>query len=76
LKSLPGSDGQVEVHEDVASMAKAYKTGDSIQFTATLNASYDPEKKQLPDVVGDSSVVVDVVATTTDAEVVSVENEA
>lgn len=23
-----------------------YKTGDSITFTATLNASYDPEKHQ------------------------------
>ena len=46
LKSLKGSDGEVTVHEDVTALAKAYKTGDSIAFTATLNAAYDPEKQQ------------------------------
>jgi hypothetical protein len=54
---LPGSDGEVQVHEDVTALAKAYRTGDSIQFTATLNAAYDPEKKQR-----DGVVVVDVEA--------------
>ena len=41
LKSLPGSDGEVKVHEDVTALAKGYKSGDSIKFTATLNAAYD-----------------------------------
>jgi hypothetical protein len=44
LQSLPGSDGQVKVHEDVAEMSKGYKTGTSIPFTATLNAAYDESK--------------------------------
>lgn len=43
LKSLEGSDGEVEVKEDVQEMSKAYKTGDSLEFTATVNAAYDPE---------------------------------
>lgn len=43
LKDLQGSDGQVEVKEDVKAMSKGYKTGDSLQFTATINAAYDPE---------------------------------
>ena len=62
LKSLPGSDGEVKVHEDVASLAKAYKTGDSVQFTATLNASYDEERK--PKAFAD--VIVDVAAAVVD----------
>jgi Bacterial trigger factor protein (TF) len=45
LVSLSGSDGQVQVHEDVSEMTKLYKTGTSIQFTATLNAMYDPNKR-------------------------------
>jgi len=45
LVSLSGSDGEVNVHEDVAAIAKGYKTGDSIPFTATLNAAMDPEKQ-------------------------------
>lgn len=40
LQSLPGSDGEVNVHEDVAEMAKGYMTGDSLPFTATLNAAF------------------------------------
>jgi hypothetical protein len=46
LKSLAGSDGEVNVHEDVEAIAKGYKVGDSIQFTATLNAAYDPGKSK------------------------------
>ena len=62
LLSLKGSDGEVKVHEDVAALAKAYKTGESIQFTATLNASYNPEKQQLQ-IESDGGDVVDVTAT-------------
>lgn len=40
LESIAGSNGQLEVLEDVEAMSKQYKTGDSIQFTATLNAVY------------------------------------
>ncbi|GKY91655.1 hypothetical protein MPSEU_000137400 [Mayamaea pseudoterrestris] len=39
LKALSGSDGEVTVKEDVASLAKAYKKGDSIQFTGTFKAA-------------------------------------
>jgi hypothetical protein len=46
LQSLSGSDGQVQVHEDVQAMAKVYSTGTSIQFTATLKATYDEAKIQ------------------------------
>lgn len=44
LKSLPGSDGQVKVHEEVTAMAKVYKPGNSVSFTATLDAAYDDDK--------------------------------
>lgn len=46
LKSLPGSDGEVNVHEDVVELAKKYKTGDTIPFTATLNCEYDAAQTQ------------------------------
>jgi len=39
LKSLDGSDGEVTVHEDVSAMSKGYKVGESLPFTATLNAA-------------------------------------
>lgn len=46
LKSLPGSDGSVEVHEDVKTISNGYKIGDSVQFTATFPAIFDPENVQ------------------------------
>eukprot|EP00546_Thalassionema_frauenfeldii_P004622 CAMPEP_0178919674 /NCGR_PEP_ID=MMETSP0786-20121207/14575_1 /TAXON_ID=186022 /ORGANISM="Thalassionema frauenfeldii, Strain CCMP 1798" /LENGTH=178 /DNA_ID=CAMNT_0020593645 /DNA_START=240 /DNA_END=776 /DNA_ORIENTATION=- len=49
LKSLPGSDGQVEILEDVQEFTKGYKDGTPLEFTATLNCVFDPEK--LPDAV-------------------------
>ncbi|KAL3911446.1 MAG: hypothetical protein SGILL_007278 [Bacillariaceae sp.] len=42
LKSLSGSDGEVEVLEDIPALAEKYKLGDDLQFTATFNAVYDP----------------------------------
>jgi Bacterial trigger factor protein (TF) len=48
LQSISGSDGQVQVHEDVSEMTKLYKTGTSIQFTATLRAKYDETKLRPP----------------------------
>jgi hypothetical protein len=45
LKTVPGSDGEMKVREDVAAIARGYKIGDSIPFTATMNAIFDPEKK-------------------------------
>ena len=44
LKSLPGSDGEINVQEDVAEMAKAWKAGDNLSFTTTFSAIFDPEK--------------------------------
>jgi hypothetical protein len=39
LKSLPGSSGEVTVKESVTDMAKGYKQGESLRFTATLKAA-------------------------------------
>lgn len=44
LKSLPGSDGEIEVQEDVGDMAKGWKPGDSLTFTTRFSAIFDPEK--------------------------------
>ncbi|KAL7581043.1 hypothetical protein ACA910_005848 [Epithemia clementina (nom. ined.)] len=55
LKELQGSDGQVEVKEDVKDMSKGYKVGDSLQFTATLNAALDPQKHRTTTVEVDAS---------------------
>lgn len=44
LKSLSGSDGSVEVHEDIKEICKGYKVGTDIEFTATFPATFDPEK--------------------------------
>lgn len=57
LQTLAGSDGEMTVHEDVEAMSKGYKTGDSLKFTASLNACFDPEK------IADEPEVVDVEAT-------------
>jgi hypothetical protein len=44
LKSLSGSDGEVEVNEDIPAVAEKYKLGDDLQFTATFNGVFDPAK--------------------------------
>ncbi len=49
LKALPGSDGEVTINEEVKGMCQGYKVGDSLEFTATLNAIFDPEKKTTSD---------------------------
>ena len=46
LKSVSGSDGNVEILEDIPEVAKAYKLGDDLEFTAFLNAQEDPEAQQ------------------------------
>ncbi len=46
LKALSGSDGSVEVHEDVKDISNGYKVGSSVQFTATFSATFDPENVQ------------------------------
>mmetsp|Transcript_87126 Transcript_87126/g.251281 ORF Transcript_87126/g.251281 Transcript_87126/m.251281 type:complete len:216 (-) Transcript_87126:24-671(-) len=43
LKSISGKDGEVEVLEDIPEIAKGYKVGDDIQFTATFKAIFDPK---------------------------------
>ena len=63
LKSLSGSDGEVNVHEDVAEIGKTYKDGNSVKFTATLDACFDPEKK-----AADVPEVVETVAETVEEE--------
>ena len=44
LKALPGSAGEVTILEEVKDMCKGYKVGDSLKFTAKLNAIFDTEK--------------------------------
>jgi hypothetical protein len=50
LKALAGSDGSVEVHEDVNEISKIYKIGDNVPFTATFLAVFDAEKQKKVDV--------------------------
>mmetsp|Transcript_24707 Transcript_24707/g.68206 ORF Transcript_24707/g.68206 Transcript_24707/m.68206 type:complete len:225 (-) Transcript_24707:102-776(-) len=71
LKSVSGSDGEVEVLEDIPEVAKAYKLGDDLQFTATFNAIVDPSLAPAPAAEDESDVVdVDV---ETEAEEVAAE---
>ena len=63
LKSLPGSDGSVEVHEDIKEICSGYKIGNSVEFTATFAATFDPAKSQTTEAEENTeSVVVDVAA--------------
>jgi hypothetical protein len=57
LKSLPGSDGEVEVLENVETMCKGYKDGTSLPFTATVKCIFDPEKTPAPAAVVDTEVI-------------------
>lgn len=52
--------------EEVGEIAQQYKVGDNIQFTATLNAIFDPELKADEETPADETVI--------DAEVVDVED--
>jgi len=60
LKSLPGSDGEIEVQEDVKDMAMGWKDG-SLTFTTTFSAIFDPEKanKSSSDDEEKEAVVID-----------------
>jgi FKBP-type peptidyl-prolyl cis-trans isomerase (trigger factor) len=73
LKSLKGKEGEVEVLEDIPEVAKDYKLGDPVQFTATFNALFDPEvSRPETDATDAASQVIDVEAketTTTTADV-------
>eukprot|EP00816_Leptocylindrus_hargravesii_P004635 CAMPEP_0196819358 /NCGR_PEP_ID=MMETSP1362-20130617/70197_1 /TAXON_ID=163516 /ORGANISM="Leptocylindrus danicus, Strain CCMP1856" /LENGTH=216 /DNA_ID=CAMNT_0042197813 /DNA_START=73 /DNA_END=723 /DNA_ORIENTATION=- len=44
LKALSGSDGSVDVKENVQEICKTFKTGDDFVFTGTFAATLDPEK--------------------------------
>lgn len=41
LKSISGTDGEVEVLENIPEIANSYKVGDDIQFSATFKAIFD-----------------------------------
>ncbi len=70
LESLPGSDGEVTVHEDIKDLVKGYKLGDDVAFTATYRGKFDaalhaavessPEKSSSKDVVVDVEAMLDV----------------
>jgi len=62
LKALSGSDGEVEVLEDVKEMCKGYKDGQALEFTATFKATIDPEKALAPVAIPEAQVL-DVEAT-------------
>lgn len=57
LKSVSGSAGEVEVLENIPDIAKSYKVGDSVEFTAKFNAIFDPEKITSTEEAEDDSVV-------------------
>ena len=44
LNALSGSDGSVDVKENVQEVCKTYKVGDDLVFTGTFAATFDPEK--------------------------------
>lgn len=54
LKSLPGSDGEINVNEDVKDMASQWKEGESLIFTTNFAAIFDPEKVTSKEDEGDS----------------------
>ena len=62
LQSLPGSDGQVTVLEEVQEMSKGYKSGDNLKFTATLKCAFVNAKIASPvaSLVADAIVDVEV----------------
>jgi hypothetical protein len=64
LKALSGSDGEVEVKENIPEVAKKYKAGDNVPFTCTFNAMFDPDKVPAPTSAPSSSsdAIVDVKA--------------
>ena len=53
------SNGEVEVLEDIPEVAKAYKVGADIQFTATFNAGFDPELQAAAAPVPADETVID-----------------
>jgi len=74
LKAASGSDGDVEVLEDIQNkLVKVYKLGDNFQFTATVNAMYDPalassRKEEKEDGVIDVESTTTTTATDTDTD--------
>jgi len=57
LKSVPDTDGgSVEVLEDVKDLAKGYKMGSNVAFTARFVATLDAEKRSA--VVAEEEVAV------------------
>jgi len=46
LLALEGSDGEVNVNEDIQEINKSYKLGDDVQFTATLKCEFDSTKQR------------------------------
>jgi len=72
LESLPGSDGEVTVLEDIKDLVKGYKLGNDVAFTATYRGKFDaalhaamespPKESSSEDVVVDVEAVLDVEA--------------
>jgi len=46
LKPLDGSDGEVEIKEDVQEILKGYKLGNDVAFTSTLKCEFGPEREK------------------------------
>lgn len=62
LTALSGSDGEVEILEDVQEMCKGYKDGESLKFTATFKAAMEESEEEdepADDSVIDAEVVVE-----------------
>jgi hypothetical protein len=64
IESLPGSAGEVTVHEDIKDLCKGYKLGNDVAFTATYRGKFDasvhPPKGSSTEVSSSKDVVVDV----------------
>jgi Bacterial trigger factor protein (TF) len=72
LKSLSGSDGEVDVREDITEMNKSYKVGDDLYFTGTFKATFDQDvstssASSVTDAIDAVADVIDVETVSTDA---------
>jgi hypothetical protein len=66
LKALSGSNGEMTVNEDVTAMAKGYKQGESLSFTATLKAAMTKSASATETNEVKDEVVIDVAVEATD----------
>jgi len=61
LQSLQGSQGEVNVNEDMQEVCKGYKLGNDIPFTATYKGKFDAAVQAASEEGNDTAAMEDVV---------------